>query len=378
MPDPTSPMRAAFSLAAAVALIAVAAPTADAQQIDDRWLPYLGCWEAVHDAADAPMTCVRPGPAGGVELLAVTADGVTETRVLHADGVARTRVAEGCRASESAEFSADGTRIYLHGELACDDAPVRSTAGLMAMVDRDRWIEVQAMDVGGRSAAWAQQFAPAPRGRVAAAGLTGIQELVDQRARAVRMARLAASAPITVDEVIEAHARTDAEAVRIWVAEQVHTIPLDSRALARLAEAGVSEEVIDVVVAVAYPERFAVAEAPPLDRRPRRGVYDPYWGWPRYPGYWDPYYMYYSRGWGGYGLGWSPYRYYPSRVVVVTPRDNRGGMVRGRGPTGGTATAPSSRSTGGASVRSPRPASSQPASGGRSSGGERRAQPRGN
>jgi hypothetical protein len=134
----------------------------------------------------------------------------------------------------------------------------------------------------------------------------------------------------------------------------------------------VSDEVIDVAVALAYPEAFAVTREDPYaarDRGPRRpGVY-PGYPYPGYPGYWGP----------SYGWGWGSWRYHRPTVVVVAPRDGSRGIaraVRGRGYTRGT-----SGSTGSAATSPSQPSSSQPAASSgtsRSSGGERRAQPRKN
>jgi hypothetical protein len=363
----------------AVAVLAGWTPQAVLAQdyAHSSWLAWYGCWQPEDAPADAPMTCVRPGEAGGVELLTVTADGVVETRPVRADGTVRQSTVGDCVVAESAEFSADGARVFFRGERACADDATRRTSSLLAMVAPDRWIEVQAMEMGGRSVVWVDRYMPAARVRVEAAGLGDLLALVDARSSAVRAARMAASGPITVNEVIEAVARADAEAVSAWVAEQYHTIPLNTAALLRLADAGVPDEVIDVVVAVAYPDRFAVAHASPRDAQPRPGVRRPYPG--MYPGIYDPY-------WGsyGWGRGWGPYYGRGGTVIVVTPRDGErtsravkgSGYTRGTGGsgTGATTQAPAT-STGstGSTVRQTPPSSS----GGSSTPPARTAKPRG-
>lgn len=337
-----------------VAVIAAWAPQGAAAQgqAQEAWLPWYGCWEPEEGLADAPMTCVRPADAGGVELLTVTAEGVVETRPVRADGMVRQSTVGDCEVAESADFSVDGARVFFHGQRSCAGDVVRNTSSLLAMVAPDRWIEAQAMEMGGRSVVWVDRYIPAARVRVEAAGLDDLMALVESRSSAVRAARMAASAPITVEEVIEAHARADVEAVRAWVAEQYHPIPLDAAALIRLADAGVADEVIDVVVAVAYPDRFAVAHTSQRDARPRPGVRRPYPG--MYPGIYDPY-------WGsyGWGRGWGPYYGRGGTVVVVTPRDgaSTARAVKGRGYTRGAsgdgAGATSARSPTGSSVSSP-------------------------
>jgi hypothetical protein len=364
-------IKGALTLLLGVAL-ALSVPQGVAAQDADAWLPLLGCWQPEDAPADAPMTCVRPAADGGVELLTVADDGVIERRSLRTDGVQRPVTHGECTGVERAELSRDGLRVFIDAELACAGEPARTTRGLITMVDGRRWIEAQAMEMRGRSVAWVTRYEPAPRSRVEAAGRGDILALVDGRLGLIRAARMAAMAPVTVDDIIEAHARTDGEVVRVWLAEQLEPMELDAAGLRRLAAAGVSDDVIDVAVALAYPEAFAVTREDPYaarDRGPRRpGVY-PGYPYPGYPGYWGP----------SYGWGWGSWRYHRPTVVVVAPRDGSRGIaraVRGRGYTRGT-----SGSTGSAATSPSQPSSSQPAASSgtsRSSGGERRAQPRKN
>jgi hypothetical protein len=321
---------AALSVAAVLATTAPGAASAQGAT-GDEWLPWLGCWHATDTPADAPLTCVHPLVGGGIEMLAVAEGGVLDTRTIRADGAARSATVGGCPATEWAELSADGSRIYLQAELACPDEPVRVSRGMIAMMDHARWIEVQAMEVRGRTVAWVQRYEPASRDRARAVGEGDLIAYVDSRSGLIGAARAVAASPITVDQIIEAHGRTDPEAVRVWIAEQLRPLRLDADGLRRLADAGVSDEVIDVAVAVAYPEQFAVTHDEPHYPRARgpRGPVRPPMYPPMYPG-WDPYYSYWGRGWGGY---------YRPTVIVVSPRDgsrSTARAVKGRGYTRGT------------------------------------------
>ncbi len=200
--------------------------------------------------------------------------------------------------------------------------------------------------------AWVKRYEPAPADRVTMAGLgTRVAAGVS---RAVETARLAAAAGIQVDDIIEAHAHTAAEAVRAWIVEQGDPLHLDADRLIRLADAGVPSDVIDVAVAVSFPDRFAVGRQPAADG----GHPDHGWGrmgawplWSPYGGYYDPFWNRYDRWYGYTGYGYTGYghnRYgytgYGPSVVVVRPvnptsvASSGGRMVRGRGyvPAGGS------------------------------------------
>lgn len=343
------------------------APVQDTELRDGRWLPYLGCW-VEEGVTDGPMTCVVPDGEGVTFLTVVNAE-VTERRTVRGDEVPRPVDVEGCTGTEKAQFSADGHRVFTEAELTCSGAE-RRTEGLMAMVEPDRWIDVRALVDRETSVAWVTRYQPAPATRVTMAGLGA--RVAAGPSRAVETARVAASARIRVDEIIEAHARTDTEAVRAWIAEQGEPLRLDADRLVELADAGVDPEVIDVAVAVSFPDRFALEREPrdqdgrALDRYGYGSVYGwDGWGlWSPSPwgSYYDPFYSPYDR-WYGYnrygGYGYSPYG--PSVVVVrpVTPVESSGGgrIVKGRGfvPSSGaprgTATRPSARTSPPSSAR---------------------------
>lgn len=385
--------KAATFFGGALALTALTAPIgAVAQQAAEGtpWLPFAGCWIEVDAPGSAPMTCIVP-EEGGAAILTVSRGGEVERQLLGADGAERPVDAGGCVGVEAAESSRDGERIFTRSRLSCDGGSERATRGLMAMVSPDEWVQIRALTVGRGSVSWVKRYRVAPRVRVEAAEAAGLDALTRDREMAIDAARMAASAAPSVDDIIEAHARTDSEAVRAWIVEHGAPIRIDADRLVRMADAGVSEAVIDVVVAVTYPERFAVARESDRridDDRGRRGEWDRYGYDSRRCGlssYYDPFFFGYRSydygrygysGYGssygsGYGCGYSPYGYYGSRnptVVVVRPVGEvaaPGRAVKGRGYT-----RPGSGATSGtARPRQPSAQAGQGYSGAKASGG---------
>lgn len=72
----------------------------------------------------------------------------------------------------------------------------------------------------------------------------------------VRAARLSASRPVDGDEVLEAAERLPVEAVEAWIAESGQGFDLTGDGLVWLADAGLDERIIDVMVAVSNPRYF--------------------------------------------------------------------------------------------------------------------------
>lgn len=331
-------------LFAGALLLATALPV-HAQIDDTRWLPFIGCWEPAGESAEAGLLCFRPSD-GGVEMTSVLAGEVVATEQLVSDGQRRAVVAEGCDGWESVSFSEDGRRAFTSTELTCADG-TRSGTGVMAMVAPNRWVDVRSIDVQGEKVAWVQVYVLVGFDRLNEAGVFDPQAAF---ATSVRPARLAASREIDIDDVIEAVDRMDTEAVVAWIASQRDPFDIDGAEIIRLADSGVPESVIDVVVAVSYPDRFVVAAEQAIARTDPRLAsrrigfgYGSYMMWNPFYGYGSRYsvYGYGSYGYGGYGYGgygptYGGYGYVPA-TVTIERRPSGGRVINGRGYSRGSA-----------------------------------------
>jgi len=375
--------------ALAFLVIAFAAPTESlsAQQAT-RWRAFVGCWEAMGVEGDAGLLCFRPA-GDGVEMFNVFEGEITATERLLADGVPRAVAAEGCQGSESVAFSEDGQRVFTASNYMCEGGEARTGSGVMSFISPTQWVDVRSLTVDGEPVAWIQRYAAATAEDLRDHGMD--DPAAADRA-GVRGGRQAAARGIEIDDVEEALARLDPEAVKIWIATLEPEFDLSGSELVRLSDSGVPDEVIDVMVAVSYPEHFALTPDGVPGNVVDRVSRDAYRTGGRF-GYraflWDPFYApigyrygyspfgYYGYGYGGY------YGYVPASVVIVPvgPSPSGGRTIRGVGYRG-----PSSGSSGTGAVRSSRPPSSSsgpstsPSGGGSSSSGSsgttRTAQPR--
>ena len=383
-------------------------PMAAAQDVDSRWAPWIGCWRGVDETApatapaEAPLLCVVPlAGEAAIEMLTVVDGQVVSRESIFADGQRHAVSREECEGWERAEFSGDSRRIYIRSELTCGAGGHRSSTGVMSMVSPSEWLDVRTVDVDGQSLPWVLRYRQASRADFQAAGQA---DLIGTQGSDTRMARMAASIPIALDDVIEAVEKVSAETVEIWVIERAEPFALDASRLIKMADAGVPASVIDVVVAVSYPEKFVVNSGYPLgpqgteagERRGRPGYgygaglnpfedpfYDPYARYGYYSpygygsryrsgfGYYGPYgygyggfggYRGYGYGYGGYGYGYGGYGGYGYGPIIVVGRSGGGtgegvsGSTRGRVARGGGYT--SAGSGGGNTGRSAQPRSS--------------------
>ncbi len=385
------PTRALTLGAACAALLSLPGGRLSAQaETDSRWLAFVGCWEAVtgedsgEDASE--LLCFRL-EGQGVTLSQHAGGETVSTETLVADGRRQQVSAEGCEGYESVVFSEDGRRVFTETEFLCGTGDPRRGTGVMAFLGPNVWADIRTLEAGDEPFAWVQEYRLAPLDRL-------VEEGVDDPAAglglAVRSERAAAAARLDLDDVIEASATIDDEAVETWLVARGDSFQPDGDDLVRLADAGVSESVIDVVVAVSHPDRFVVETGgDPEEYRgtPVRGyrgymAYSPLWG----PGWGFSRFGFSPWGWGGgWGLGWGPGWGFGFRgagwggPIVIRPRAAGGRIFNGigyRGPSSGGSVARGGRSAQprGSVSGSSRSGSQRPAAS--SGSGSRRATPR--
>lgn len=343
-------MTATFGLA-----IGLAMPNPLVAQQEAGWMPFVGCWEPVGESVeDGSLLCVVPTAGSQAVEMQTWMDGeMVATETLVADGARHVIERDECSDADVAAFSERGNRLYLNTEHLCDGAPVGTTSALLAMVSPREWVDIQVVEADGARSVGVMRYRTAGAERSAEVGHAALGE---RTSGAVRSARVGASRAPTADDLIEASGSTSPMAVEAWLLEHGDPLQLDADELVRLSESGVPASVIDMAIAVSYPETFAVEVAPDGDvttatrvEGPRsRGVYGrrgfcgPY-GCASYgygPFYRAGYGSFYGSpyGYGGYGLGYGYWGYRP-RIVIVNgdPGRGQGGrMVRGRGYTRGS------------------------------------------
>jgi uncharacterized membrane protein YgcG len=391
--------------------MAVGAQEAQLASADARWTPWVGCWQASsRDALSlelapnkaAPVVCIIPAPGNAtVDLVTINGTTAQTPERVDANGTRRAVDREGCKGWETAAFSPDAKRIYLHSEHQCTGNRTRTSTGIMSLTPNGEWLDVQGVKVGAHNGVRVVHY-----GRVAAPPALGadLRAKLEGQKLAMTTAVLAATDSVRIADVIEASKQADPLVVQTWLAQRGQGFNMDAKRLTQLADAKVPTNVIDVMVALSYPQAFAInlaqADGEMIQTSGRTQVaqeealrngptvfmsWDPLYSGTYGYGYGSRYGMY---GWG-YGLGYGiPYgtNWYRGPIVVVRPSDNvnvpasetRGRMVRGSGytrPSGGESSGsgtPRSSTTGGGSSSG----GSTSSGGSSSSGGERTAKPR--
>lgn len=307
-----------------VAGLMLATP-ASAMPEDDRWLGWIGCWELIVDEeSDEPIEGVRRvciEPAGAGVVLSTTVDDREVLRRSVIAGVQPRAVEEGgCYGTERAWWSADGARLLVESDLECRGGTRRQSSGVSLLATRNRWSDVQVANVDGHREVLVRRYR-----RVATPASPDAPDL----SLATATARQAAAAPLDLEDVLEAAEQLDPAVVETLLLEASLGFQVNADSLMLLAEREVSGNVVDLLVALSYPDYFAIGDdTEGGDLQPggqTRFVF-------AYPAGWYPYWSY---GFAPFGWGWY---HYPSRPIHGRPGSIYGGKaVNGRGYTRVTA-----------------------------------------
>ena len=290
--------------------------------LDPAWLPWLGCWEPTTAAVSDPMiedtgrdvVCVAPRlDRLGVNLTTYMGSQVIAQNTVIADGRKRTLPEADCRGTQIASWSADGHRLYSSVMATCANENEYSLVGLNLLVKGGHWIELQSVsfDNGDHRELVVRQYSQADSPKIL--GSTSLEprslsspdcDRLPSSVMARRYPRCEVDFGFTlldVDDILEASDRVPVEVVEAAILESNSLFSLDGDALIRLAEAGVDEQIIDLMVAISYPNEFVVDSS--LSSSSGRGVST------GHGGYVTPYYGYYNRScWGPYyGPIYGPY-----------------------------------------------------------------------
>ena len=298
------------TLASGFALLLFAAPVLAQNTTDPRWNRWIGCWELVTensregaptpDAASRaprsqprdpsrPQVCVEASPDGGATFSTKVGTQTPIVQTIVADGKDRPIAEDGCTGTQRSEWSADGLRVYARAELTCKgDQGTRHVSGLAMLGPGGRWTDVQSVEIAGRESFRVRQYR---RADAAAAAVPTV-----------------GATALTLDDVKEASAKVSPRALEAALVETRASFNLTSKRLLDLQTAGVPATVVDLMVALSYPDRFVIERTASVDRAFAPIVDDPFMlGWGFGLPLWSDFYGFYSPLYGAY----SPYYYSP-------------------------------------------------------------------
>src|SRR5262245_51001727 len=245
----------------AVALVMLAPAAGHAQENtsiasgtvnNQRWQPWLGCWTPVERAPrdrDIHVCITLGSDRQSARLTTFAGDQRLLEDSILPDGSTQRTNEDGCRGSSRSQWAKSADRLFRVTELECDGKIPQRTAEIATFENPDEWLDVQVVFTGGRDNVRTRRYLRSTQ--------TPPADVRDRvRGSADRAARV--NSAIGVDDVIEANAVVSPRAVEAWLSESEVRLPVRKATLVALHGAKVPPNVIDLMIARAYPAHFEV------------------------------------------------------------------------------------------------------------------------
>lgn len=302
-------------------------------EADSSIVPWLGVWRAVEEpVASDTRTPAGPGvleirPAAGGRGLEITRTGVEKpvSETIIPDGVPKTDETDACTATRTYRWERETGLLVGNSEIRCGDSAGYGLSNVKMMISPGRMADILAIKASGETRVAVRHF-------VLEKELDS--EVFPDQARWVM--RTALTAPWDIDKVIHLSKKLDTPVLQAALLEKQVQIGVDAKSLKRLKGAEVPDAVVDLLVALALPEKFEISRngqvalvSPPSTARdystayvyPGDPYYDPY-------GYYVPYRLY-GHPWGSY---WSHSPFWWGYPLYVYPVPVGGGSGGGDTP----------------------------------------------
>jgi len=307
---------------AILAVVIVLAPQAAAADTDARWLPWLGCWQSATERAVSPdaRVCFVPSSTDLVERIAILDPSTAPPsgQPLNADGVDHPIVDPECKGSLILEWSADGHRYYASSDRSCIDEVAARTSGISVLLPGPAWVEVEVAETSGRETVRVRRYR-----RVSVPASLSERLPAELVARADAAANSLSTMRLTVAQIVDASSRVNSHAIEAMILESNAPFLLTAQGLKTLSKARVDENVIDLMIAVSYPDHFRV-DQPQASGAAGSGGYGTMWDvWPAAcssPYFFDPVFCFSSAEYMSSAFFAFERPYYVPPSVIVTPQ----------------------------------------------------------
>lgn len=305
------------------------------EKIDARWVPWIGPWRLVLNKVDTSESNLEKEYLltinAGDNKNSITMKGYRDKTPLAeeeiiADGRRHQFTNDKCTGWYQYSWSETGKRLLLNSELNCQDDPARVISGMSIINKSGDWLDIQLLQNGEERAINIRKYRNVDKDSVTLGHINANQ---------VSSSRNATGTSFSINEIIELSSKVESEVLEAALLEMGEPFPINSKQLARLGNAEVPSRIVDLMVALSFPDKFSVeGEAVSLSQGPEAMVVYPYFqspyyhcsyahpffpwhwassacspygysylGWRVWPGYyypfWPPYY--YEEGGGGHG-----------------------------------------------------------------------------
>ena len=318
---------------------AASAAQADTAAVTDiTILPWLGTWTAmdVTPASGTTVLEIRPGSDGrGFDITTKDADQPVSENIIP-DGVSRPVKSQNCKGTSTYQWEKQAGVLLGTSDMVCQGEVAYNIFTLKMMTSADRMTDILVIKTSDQTRLAVRRFAFGKESSSAGDFFQTQESLV---------LRTALAAPWDLDKIISLSKTVEPVVLEAALLEKNLQVKLDAKSLKKMKSTGISDSLIDLLVALSAPDKFkiekndqiAVEAASPKPQNNEAYPYSYRMEYPYYYGYygyypWSYYWSYYSPFWWGY-----PIYTYPGSIVVGGGSSGSGGGGGGNSTGGGSA-----------------------------------------
>lgn len=235
--------------------------TVNFENLDSRWLPWIGSWRLVSNKINTKESLskedyfltINPGSnEKSITMKGQQGDKVLVEEEMIADGLRHPLKDEKCSGYYIYSWSENGKRLLLESESNCPGDPKRHVSG-MSLIDANRdWVDIQLLQNGKDKAISIRKYRNIDNSELMSSGRFNPDQ--------INLARISAANNFSINEIIELSNKVESEVLEAALLETRKPFPINSKQLINLADSGVNSRVVDLMVAISFPDKFSVEQ----------------------------------------------------------------------------------------------------------------------
>jgi hypothetical protein len=298
--------------------------SSDYEKLDTRLLPWIGSWRLLTSGVNSGqnelvqefLLTINPGDSENSIIMKGHRDGKLSEEKIIVDGLRHQITDDKCTGWYQYSWSENGRRLLFNSESNCPGDPLRKISGMSIFDEKGHWLDIQLLHIGEDIVTNTRKYRNVDNDSVTP-GANAVSR--------ISSARSASGRSFSIDEIIELSGKVESEILEAALLEAGKPFPINSKKVAQLADLKVPSRVIDIMVAISFPDKFnlqgkEISLARATETQPHYYFPGPYHyysdNYRYFPWHWAPYdcmsYGYSSLGWyTGYGWYYSLWTWHP-------------------------------------------------------------------
>jgi len=228
------------------------------EKLDTRLLPWIGSWRLVSDKVNSSeselekdfLLTISPGSnENTITMKGYRDDTPLAEEVIIVDGLRHQLIDDKCTGWYEYSWSENGKRLLFNSESICPGDPPRLISGMSIFDDNGYWLDIQLLRNGVEKATNIRKYRNVDNDSVTLSAIN---------ANRISSSRSAVSKDFSINEIIKLSSKVESEVLEAALLETGKSFPINSKKLRHIADSEVPARVVNLMVALSFPEKFDV------------------------------------------------------------------------------------------------------------------------